>query len=156
NMKLLSTSRKNGSREVTSIRDSALDSRRIVPVHRLCPTLLIAVVVCSILIGFGGGSNNTSATTQVGPPVLISQATSTRPIALESVAFTSEPFTVNSPFSWADDRRTRIILFALNLTAEDASAVSADGEDSTHRPYSFTVEYVGAVPGNEWMKSVVV
>ena len=155
-MNLHSMARKKGSREATSASDLTLRFRRILPVDRIPPTLLIGVAACSILIGFGGGGGNTSASTPVGPAVLISQATSTRAIALESVAFTSEPFMVNSPFSWADDRRTRIILFALNLITDDASAVSADGEDSTHRHYALTVEYVGAVPGNDWMNAVVV
>src|SRR5712691_2594887 len=78
------------------------------------------------------------------PPLLISQETSTRAIALESLCLTSEPFALTSPCAWGSDRRTRIILFAMDLRlqpGEKASVVTADAEDATQRHYDLTVEY---------------
>ncbi|MDQ3172677.1 MAG: hypothetical protein M3Q91_03075, partial [Acidobacteriota bacterium] len=49
------------------------------------------------------------------PLVLISETTSTRAIALESISFAREPFPLDSLISWGPDPRTRVILFALNL-----------------------------------------
>ena len=67
------------------------------------------------------------------PLVLISEATSTRAIAFDSVTFRKEPFTLATPF--ASDGRTRIMVFALNLALasdEDASAITADAETASH------------------------
>lgn len=101
-------------------------------------------------------SRPVSATTN--PPVLISQETSTRAIAVESLCFTSEPFALASPCAWDSDRRTRVMLFAMNLRlqpGEDLSNVTADAEDAAHQRYDLTVEYVGPVPQHEWMSSVI-
>jgi hypothetical protein len=57
------------------------------------------------------------------------------------------------------DNRTRVMLFVTNprLNAgEGASVVAADAEDGTFTHYPLTVEYAGAVPGYNWMYSVVV
>jgi uncharacterized protein GlcG (DUF336 family) len=92
---------------------------------------------------------------QSSRPVLISEATSTRAVALDSVTRVHEPFALDSPVPFGADRRTRVMLFALNLAGGDASSVTADAEDGAGRVYPLTVEYVGAVPGQEWMTSVV-
>jgi uncharacterized protein GlcG (DUF336 family) len=92
---------------------------------------------------------------QVSRPVLVSQSTSTRAVAWDAVAHTSEPFATNSPHSLSSDRRTRIQLFALNLAAtDDASTLTADAEDGAHRVYPLAVENVSPVPGQQWMRSV--
>jgi hypothetical protein len=92
-------------------------------------------------------------------PELISQANSTRAVALESISWTQEPFRLTQPNPFSADRRTRIMLFAKNvdlLPGEDASAVKAEAEDATRTRYPLTVEYVGAVPGFNWMSAVIV
>ena len=92
-----------------------------------------------------------------GPaPVLLARPGSTRAIAFESVTQTVEPFapTRALDFSLNGDRRTRVMLFATNLTllpGEGPSAVTADGEDAAHVHYSMTVEHVSTVPGFAWM-----
>jgi uncharacterized protein GlcG (DUF336 family) len=92
-------------------------------------------------------------------PVLISQAGSTRAVALEAVTRVPEPFALTSPVRFGDDARTRVMLFAMNLhlaPGEDASGVTAEAEDAARRTYALAVEHVGPVPGQEWMSSVVV
>lgn len=99
------------------------------------------------------------AAAQATPPVLLSEESSTRAISLESVGRTPEPYTPDSTVEWGADRRTRIELFAMNLAlqpGEDASALSAGAEDFSGRRYDLRVEYVGPVPGFEWMTSIVV
>jgi hypothetical protein len=57
------------------------------------------------------------------------------------------------------DQRTRVMLFALNLSlqpGENSSAVTADAEDAAHRFYPLQVEYVGPVPEQEWVSQIVV
>ena len=81
-------------------------------------------------------------TTAAGAPVLLTQAGSTRAIALDSVTRLAEPFQLQSPVAFGSDTRTRVMLFATNLTlaaGENASAVAAEAEDFTHARYH-TVE----------------
>lgn len=95
---------------------------------------------------------------QTRQPVLISEPTSTRAIALESVTFLREPFAVTSPVAWNPDHQTRVMLFALNLSlqpGENLSAVTADAEDAAHRRYNLQVENIGTVPGQDWISTVI-
>src|SRR5882672_3876905 len=90
---------------------------------------------------------------------LVSEETSTRAIAVESITQTHEPFALTSPFTWGSDNRTRIMLFAMGLSLgsnEGPAAVTASAEDGAHRTYSLTVECVEPVPNQEWMTSIVV
>ena len=79
----------------------------------------------------------TAASADTAKPILISQPTSTRAIALDALGFTLEPFTAKSlSYFYGSDKSTRVMLFALNLSlqsGEDASALTADAEDSTTR-----------------------
>src|SRR5947209_2866199 len=71
-------------------------------------------------------------------PVLISEADSTRAVALESATRLREPFAPTSPVQFGADARTRVMLFALNLrlaAGEDASAVTADAQDAAGHTY---------------------
>jgi hypothetical protein len=98
-------------------------------------------------------------TAQMRPPVLISEQTSTRAIAFESPTFFREPFSLTSPFSWSADRRTRVMLFALNISlqpGENASAVTVEAEDAAHRRYNLTVEYIAPVPAQESLSALIV
>lgn len=101
---------------------------------------------------------NPAAAVPIDPPILISEATSTRAIAVESVTFTPQPFALTSLFGPVSDRRTRIILFAMNLRlqpGENLSLVTATAEDAAQRVYDLKVEYVGPVPQQEWLSAVV-
>jgi len=121
---------------------------------------LISVTAClTTLVVAPGGANTFSVSLAAGAPVLLTQASSTRGIALESVTNLAEPFQLQSALAFGGDGRTRVMLFATNLTlapGEDASAVTAEAEDATRLRYPLTVEYVGAVPEQTWMTAVVV
>jgi hypothetical protein len=102
---------------------------------------------------------NFAATITPGVPILISEETSTRAIAIDSVLWLRDPFQINSPVPWGLDGRTRIMLFAMNLEfqpGENISLVSADAEDASHHVHPLIVEYVGTVPGFTWLSCVVV
>ncbi|MCA1556479.1 MAG: hypothetical protein LC747_07290, partial [Acidobacteria bacterium] len=89
--------------------------------------------------------------------MLISEATSTRALALESVSRLHEPFSNKARHAFGSDRRTRIQLFVLNVErGADASMLTADAEDGSRRIYPLAVESVDDVPGQEWMQSVTV
>ena len=55
--------------------------------------------------------------------------------------------------------RARIILLAGNIVlnpGEDVSLITAQAQDSQENPYPLTVEFVGKVPGYDWLSEVVV
>ncbi len=110
-----------------------------------------------VFIGFVGSLTIVHAVPK--SPVLISEATSTRAVALESVTMRPEPFPLTASVSFAPDSRTRVVLYAMNLDlmiGEGASAFTADAEDATHHHYPLKVEYVGQVPLFEGIYMIIV
>jgi uncharacterized protein GlcG (DUF336 family) len=119
--------------------------------------LLLAALTLAVVALLCAPAQRSAA--QSASPVLVSEATSTRAVALESATRVREPFALVSPVRFGADARTRLMLFAMNLhlaAGEGASALTADAEDASHHVYSLAVEYVGAVQGQEWMSAVVV
>lgn len=121
------------------------------PVRSLEKSLrLFSFTLLTIICGAVG----TTYAANPNAPVLISNSTSTRAIALESVTFKAEPFALTSSVKFSNDTRTRIVLFAMNVslfTGEIAngnpSSFTADAEDAAHNHYPLNVEYVSQVPG---------
>jgi photosystem II stability/assembly factor-like uncharacterized protein len=107
----------------------------------------------------GNQTADFAASVAPGVPILISEETSTRALALDSVLAVPEPFQLNSPVSFGPDRRTRVMLFAMNfelVPGESISVVTADAEDASHRIYPLAVESIGTMPGLNWLRFVVV
>ncbi len=77
-----------------------------------------------------------------------------RALALESVTFRRDPFSVLSEHNFSSDRRTRISLFATNILPGDA--VTARAEDSAHTIHQLPVEFVGVTPSTPWLTTIVV
>ena len=99
------------------------------------------------------------ANAQQTAPVLISQVDSTRAIAFDSVTHRREPFNTTADVKFGPDSATRIMLFAMNLqlqSGETATAVTADAEAADNSLYALMVEYVGPVPDNPWVSSVII
>ena len=96
------------------------------------------------------------ASAQQTSPVLISHVDSTRAIAFDSVTHRREPFTTTAEFKFGSDSATRIMFFAMNLQLQPGETVTADAEDAGHALYSLSVEYVGPVPDNPWVSSVII
>lgn len=86
--------------------------------------------------------------------VLLSQTSSQRAAALDSVFFTSETFPIANTLNFSSDHRTRVVLFAIGLKLT-ASAVTATAEDSLGTLRPLTVEFVGGVPNVNWLTQVV-
>jgi hypothetical protein len=101
-----------------------------------------------------------AARAQTRQPVIITDANSTRAIALESLSRLRDPFPVTTvSFITGADTRTRVLFFVMNLDllpGEGANALTADGEDSNHKLYKFKVEDVRPVPGFEGLQQVVI
>jgi len=95
---------------------------------------------------------------QTPAPVLLTQENSPRAAAVDSVTFTRDPLAVVSRDNLSRDRRTRLILFGINLDllpGENASAVTARARDSRSRSYNLNVEFVGKVPGLDSVTQIV-
>ncbi|HYU99854.1 MAG TPA: hypothetical protein VE977_13580 [Pyrinomonadaceae bacterium] len=98
-------------------------------------------------------------TTPTNSPVLQTEANSTQAVALDSVTFVRDPFSVTTEQNFSADHQTRIILLATNLTissGENFSSVSVKAEAAGGAIQTLPVEYVGPVPGSEWLTQVVV
>ncbi|HXD31865.1 MAG TPA: DUF1800 family protein [Pyrinomonadaceae bacterium] len=116
---------------------------------QVLPILILIAIVGSIQAAFAA----------VSPPVLLSNATSTRAIALESVTQRPEPFKLTASAPFSTDTRTRVELFVMNLdllAGEGANSLTADAEDAAKARYPLLVEYVGQVPGFEGIYMVIV
>jgi glucose/arabinose dehydrogenase len=115
---------------------------------------------CVVTNAFGNAtSNEATLTVQPPPPVLATEEGSDSAIALDSVTMMRDPFPLTDPFNLSPDSRTRIMLFATNLTlapGENASSVTARAEDAQMNIYPLGVEFVGAVPGFSFTEVVIV
>ncbi len=90
-------------------------------------------------------------------PTLLAEANTTRAVALESVMFVRDPFPFTNALNFSSDQRTRIALFAVGLGLmpdEDNSVVTAEAEDSAHKIFPLTIEYVGKVANFDWLTQV--
>jgi len=120
----------------------------------------------------GGGSNNTAenntnVTDNSWPPpaqMIMSQAglevpillvnEAGRAIAIDSVTFQSEPFHVLNLHNFSADGHTRVLVFVRKLSPESNARVMA--EDVTHKVFPLTIEYIGRVPGFDWLTELSV
>ena len=92
-------------------------------------------------------------------PTLLTEENTNRAIALDSATFIRDPFPLTAVNNFSLDQRTRITIFALGLEllpGEDISVVTAQAEDAGQRIYPLKVEYVGKVPGFDWLTEVVI
>lgn len=111
-------------------------------------------LLCAILCAAGALCAASAA------PVILTEATTTRAVAVDAVTKLRDPFPLTTPgFTAGADRRTRVMFFVLNLdllAGEGANALTADAEDSAGRRYVLAVESVASVPGFGAIQQVVV
>jgi hypothetical protein len=91
--------------------------------------------------------------------ILMTQPVSLSALALDSVTFVSEPFTVTGNHNFSSDQHTRVLLFAVNVElaqGESSSVITAQAEDSLGQVFPLTTEYFGAVPNYGWLKQITV
>ncbi|HSS20939.1 MAG TPA: DUF1800 domain-containing protein [Pyrinomonadaceae bacterium] len=118
---------------------------------RLPIALLALTAFCTLCFGQSGIGS--------GGPVLLTEANSTRAVALESLTLQRDPFPVISPSLLSSDRRTRIAVFAMNVdlyTGEAANAFTAEAEASGPRIFPLKVESVSRVPGFEGLTQITI
>lgn len=115
-----------------------------------------------VVVGFCAGSTTAAivlARYLTGSdPVLQVEAGSNHAVALDSVTFQQDPFSIVNNNNFSADHRTRIILFVANLTldsGENSSAATVQAETSGG-VHILPVEFVGKVPGVEALTQIVV
>jgi hypothetical protein len=92
-------------------------------------------------------------------PLLLTDGDTNRAIALDTVSWSSDPFTVFTTRNFSADQRTRISLFVYNaelLPGESPEAFTAQAEDSQHRIFPLKVEYASKAPGLEGVTQLIV
>jgi len=102
-------------------------------------------------------SNFTIGPNTTSPPTLLTEANTNRAIALDSGNFVRDYFPISTSVNFSLDQRTHVMLFASGLElmpGESISVVTAQAEDSAHRIYPLTVEYVGKISGLDWCTQV--
>ncbi|HJR06519.1 MAG TPA: DUF1800 domain-containing protein [Pyrinomonadaceae bacterium] len=124
--------------------------------RRLRAPLVRLACTCVLLLFAAGAHLAAYAAT----PVIVTEATSTRAVAIDAVTKLRDPFPLTTPgFTAGADTRTRVMFFVLNLdllAGEGANALTAEAEDSTGRKYALTVENIASVPAFGALQQVVV
>lgn len=93
------------------------------------------------------------------PPVVLTVPNTSRALAIHSVSFHREPFTVRTPVNLSSDQRTRIMLFAVNLellSGETPSAITVRATDPRGQSYTLPVEQLVKFANLSWLSSLVV
>jgi Carboxypeptidase regulatory-like domain/Pectate lyase superfamily protein len=76
-------------------------------------------------------------------------------VALDSVSFTSKPFSIFESLGFSTDGRTRVIVFAKNLEPfTNPSQLSVTAEDNQGTKIPLEIEHMRVVPGQSWLKQL--
>jgi hypothetical protein len=92
-------------------------------------------------------------------PLILTEETTARAVALNSVTTLREPFPLVDLLNFSSDHRTRIMLFTMGIElqpGETSSAVLVQAEGSDNHIYPLVVEDVRKVPGFDWLSQIVV
>ncbi len=107
----------------------------------------------------GGTSEAFSVVVGPAPPRLLTDALTGRAVALNSVTRVAEPFDPTTLINLSPDTRTRLMLFASDVdpaALANPALVTAAAEDAQNKSYPLAVEFVGKVPGHDWLTQLVV
>jgi glucose/arabinose dehydrogenase len=89
-------------------------------------------------------------------PILATEQNSQRALALDAVTFVRDPFAITNSHYFGADKRTRIILFATNLSLTPGPLVTAQAVDSQQMNYQLPVEFVSSLPAFLGFTEVIV
>jgi FG-GAP-like repeat/Calx-beta domain len=89
------------------------------------------------------------------PAALLVDATQ-RAIALDSVTFRRDPFSVLTPYNFSSDGRSRIIFFAVDLRLVAGDVVTVQAEDAQHVNHDLPVESINSVPNFGGLSQIMV
>lgn len=109
----------------------------------------------------GATTTSRSVTFLVNPglPELLINAETGRATALDSVTLLKEPFAVTPDHFLSADKRTRLLVFGVNLElrpGETLAAITAQAEDMQQRSYALLIESINTVPKFPWLTQLTV
>jgi uncharacterized repeat protein (TIGR01451 family) len=121
----------------------------------------INLALSSSVDGVMEGSPFTSTITILDDdkPLIVTEESTGRAVALDSVTLMGEPFPLTTIHNFSLDQRTRIVLFATGVDLmpnESASAITVQIDDLLNRSYPLVVEDVRKVPNFDWLTQIVV
>jgi protocatechuate 3,4-dioxygenase beta subunit len=85
-------------------------------------------------------------------PELLTMANSPLAVALDSISFLSQPFSIFNTLGLSPDGLTRVSVFARNVETAYASQISVVAEDDEGHIYPLTIDYMGDVVDQSWLK----
>ena len=91
-------------------------------------------------------------------PVLFTDEDSGRALALDSVTFIRDPFSVRDPYNFSSDQTTRVMLLSANLDlrpGDGPSLVAVQADDGKGHTYPLAVEWIGRLPSFDWITVVI-
>jgi len=101
------------------------------------------------------GSDQTADFVAKLAPVILTVAGTDTAIALESTLLIPQPFSLLSSFAFGVDGYTRVMIFAKNLEQiEPPVQTSLVAEDDQGNLHPLTIENIGVVPGQSWLKQI--
>jgi hypothetical protein len=89
-------------------------------------------------------------------PILATEQSSQRAIALDAVTFIRDPFRLDNPNYFGLDHRTRISLFTLNLIITPSMVVTAQAVDSQQTVHQLQVESIASLPNAIGLAQIIV
>ena len=118
----------------------------------------IKVVLSSSAAGVMEGSPFTSTITILDDdkPLIVTEETTGRAVALDSVTLMGEPFPLTTTHNLSSDQRTRVVLFASGIDLMPNESINVQIEDLLNRSYPLVVEDVRKVPNFDWLTQIVV
>jgi hypothetical protein len=91
-------------------------------------------------------------------PFLFTEEGANRALALDSVTFKRDPFSVRNSYNFSLDQTTRVMLLSANLDLQPGdgpSIVAAQADDGKGHTYPLIVEWIGRLPGFDWITVVI-
>ena len=91
-------------------------------------------------------------------PVLFTDEGANRALALDSVTFRRDPFSVRNDLNFSLDHTTRLMLLSANLDVQPGdgpSIVTAQADDGKGHTYPLPVEWIGRLPNFDWITVVI-
>jgi beta-glucanase (GH16 family) len=97
-------------------------------------------------------------TTPSNVPVLFTDEGANRALALDSVTFKRDPFSVRNSLNFSSDHTTRLMLLSANLDlhpGDGPSTVTAQADDGKGHTFPLAVEWIGRLPSFDWITVVI-
>ncbi|MGI9069361.1 MAG: glycoside hydrolase family 16 protein [Pyrinomonadaceae bacterium] len=91
-------------------------------------------------------------------PLLFTDEGANRALALDSVTFMRDPFSVKNSSNFSADQTTRLMLLSANLDLQPGdgpSIVTVQADNGNGPPYLLTVEWIGRLPNFDWITVVI-